>query len=340
MTDKVQSSATDDNQRQRRSRPAFREAGVIGVLVLMMAGLAAATFDGERGISTFLQGDNLLGVALAFSFIAIMAIGETIVIMSAGIDLSVGSNLALSGIVCALIAKSGFLAGAEPWQVPLAVLGGLFTGVVMGLVNGLLVVRGRLTPFIATLGTLSIARGAAYALCKGWPVDGLPDAFSDGIGHATLLRVPLAVWAMVLVTLAGVYFLTQTRWGRHVYAIGGNEEAARFAGIDVGRTKLLVYALCGLSCGIAAVLMTAWLGVAQSTTGMGYELDVIAAAVIGGASLMGGHGSALGALLGAAIMGVLRNGLVLLNVRDYWQQLAVGLVIIIAVALDPSRKDR
>lgn len=313
---------------------------MVVVLVLMMAGIAAATFSSEDRSSTFLHADNLVGVALAFSFVAIMAIGETIVIMSAGIDLSVGSNLALSGIVCALLAKTPLLAGAGAMQVPIAALGGILTGVAIGVLNGLLVVRVRLTPFIATLGTLSIARGIAYALCGGWPVDGLPNGFSEGIGRATLLRIPLAVWAMALVTLAGVYFLTQTRWGRHVYAVGGNEEAARFAGVHVGKTKLLVYSLCGLSCGIAAVLMTAWLGVAQSTTGMGYELDVIASAVIGGASLMGGHGSALGALLGAAIMGVLRNGLVLLDVRDYWQQVAVGLVIIVAVALDPTRRDR
>lgn len=327
-------------QPNRRRRVAFREASVTVVLVLMMAGLALATYDRESHGSTFLTPSNLLDVALAFSFVAIMAVGETLVIISAGIDLSVGSNLALSGIVLALLLKAPWLAATGGLHIPLAIVGGLLTAVLVGLVNGLLVVRVRLTPFIATLGTLSVARGLAYALCRGWPVDGLPDGYYKGVGHAPLVHVPVAVWVMALVTAGGVYFLTQTRWGRHVYALGGNEEAARFAGIDVNRTKLLIYALCGLTCGVSATLMTAWLGVAQSTTGLGYELDVIAAAVIGGASLAGGFGSALGALLGAAIMGVLRNGLVLLNVPDYWQMVAVGTVIVVAVALDPSRKDR
>jgi len=313
---------------------------VLGVLLLMMVGLTMTTYSRDTGGSTFLHPGNLIDVALAFSFVAIMAVGQTIVIISAGIDLSVGSTLALSGVVTALLLNSASLSQAGPAHIPLAMLGGLAAGAAVGLLNGLLIVGVRLTPFIATLGTLSIARGLAYALSRGFPIGDLPNGFYERIGQQPLLRIPVSVWVMALITAAGVYYLTQTRWGRHVYAVGGNEQAARFAGINVGGAKIAVYSLCGLCAGTAGILMTARLGVAQSTAGLGWELDVIAAAVIGGASLMGGYGSALGALMGAAIMGTLRNGLVLLNVPDYWQMVAVGAVIVIAVALDPTRKQR
>jgi ribose transport system permease protein len=313
-----------------RKRYLFREAGIVGVLALMMVVLAVLTRSDDG--STFLAPGNLVDVALAFSFVAIMAVGEMLVIISGGIDLSVGSNLAVSGIVTAMLLKSG-------QAIVVACFAGLAIGAAFGVVNALLIIRANLPPFIATLGTMSIGRGLAYALCHGWPISGLPESFNRQAGGQLIPHIPTPVLVMVLVVLGGSYLLNLTRWGRYFYAVGGNEEAARFAGVQIGAAKLWVYALCGLCCGAASILMTAWLGVAQSTAGQGYELDVIAAAVIGGASLSGGYGTALGALLGASIMGVLRNGLVLLNVPDYYQMVAIGLVILIAVMLDTSRKD-
>jgi len=309
---------------------AFREAGVLAVLLLMGLGLAIAT-RGPEG-STFLAANNLLDVARQFSFVAIMAVGELIVILTAGIDLSVAAALALTGVVMA----KAMVVGAS---VPAAIVLGLVVASLVGVANGLLVIKVNLPPFIATLGTMSICRGLAYAVSKGHPISGLPEVFHKSIGHGFIMGLPVPVVVMVAVTAAGWYVLARTRWGRYFYAVGGNEEAARFAGVPVGTTKLLAYTIAGLTAGFSAVLMTAWLGTAQSTAMTAGELDVIAAAVIGGASLMGGSGTALGGLLGAAIMGVLRNGLVLLNCPAYYRDVSVGLVIIIAVAMDRLRKE-
>jgi ribose transport system permease protein len=296
----------------------------------MGAALAVAT-RGPEG-STFLARSNLVDVARQFSFVAIMAIGELIVILTGGIDLSVAANLALTGVIMAKLMVWG--AGASE-----AIMIGLLAASLLGAANGLLVVKVKLPPFIATLGTMSIGRGLAYAFSRGHPISGLPQVFHKSIGHGFLVGLPVPVVVMLAATVAGWYLLSSTRWGRYFYAVGGNEEAARFAGVPVGTTKLLAYIIAGLTAGISAALMTAWLGTAQSTAMTAGELDVIAATVIGGASLMGGHGTALGALLGAAIMGVLRNGLVLLDCPAYYRDVSVGLVIIFAVALDRFRKE-
>ena len=308
---------------------AVREAGVIGVLVLMSAGLAIAT-RGPNG-SIFLQSGNLLDVARQFSFVAIMAVGELAVILTAGIDLSVAACLSLSGVVMAkaMVAGSG---------VALGMAAGLACALAVGAFNGLLVVRIKLPPFIATLGSLSICRGLSYAVSHGHPISDLPDFFSKTIGHGTFARLPVPVMVMAAATVVAWFLFSRTRWGRYFYAVGGNEQASRFAGVPVDKTKFLAYLFCSFTAGVSAVLMTAWLGTAQSAAMVGGELDVIAAAVIGGASLMGGHGTALGALMGAAIMGVLRNGLVLLNCPAYYREVSIGLVIILAVAMDRFRR--
>ena len=322
--------SSSTNRTRRVKIWAFREAGVLGVLVAMGLALTVATRTPQG--STFLSAGNLLDVARQFSFVAIMAVGELLTILTAGIDLSVAAALALAGVVMAkaMVAGAGTAGG-----IALALL----TAAAVGAVNGALVVRVKLPPFIATLGTMSICRGLAYAVSRGHPISGMPDFFTEKIGHGTLLGLPVAVAVMIVVTGAGWILLAWTRWGRYLYAVGGNEEAARFAGVPVGATKMLAYTLCGLTAGISAVLMTAWLGTAQSTAMIGGELDVIAATVIGGASLMGGAGSALGAVLGAAIMGVLRNGLVLLNCPAYYRDVSIGLVVVLAVAMDRLRKD-
>jgi ribose transport system permease protein len=307
-----------------------QEAGILLVLILMSAFLAWRTEGG------FLDPNkNLFNVMRAFSWIAISAFGQTLVIITAGIDLSVGSTMALAGLVTALALTS--------WGLPVAlgILIGVLTGVIVGLVNGLLVSRAKLPPFIATLGTLSIARGMCYGFTNGQPVRGLPEGFTV-LGQYDVpllgLGVPLPVIFMFIFAIIVAIFLNRTVWGYRIYALGGNEQAAALSGINTGRTKLLVYTLCGLLTAIGGLLMTARLGVAAPTAALGYELDVIAAAVIGGTSLSGGEGTILGVLIGAAIMQVLRNGLVLLGFPAYWQPAAIGLVIIIAITLDQLRK--
>jgi len=272
-------------------------------------------------------------VVRQFSFYAIMATGMLLVIVTGGIDLSVGSVFAFSGIIsCMAITK---------WGVPVfpSVLLGMFAGAAFGYVNGTLITRLKLPPFIATLGTMSIARGLSYGITGGYPIGSLPDSFKF-IGLGSVVVIPTPIVLMVILALLFSFFLRKTVTGRWVYAIGGNEEAARISGVRVDKTKRLVYALCGVMAAVAGIATAARLGVGQSTAGLGYEMDAIAAVIIGGASVNGGVGTVMGPVLGAAIMGVLRNGLVLLNVSAYWQQAVLGLVIVVAVSIDKLRSDR
>lgn len=312
---------------------ARQEIGLIVVLLLMSGFLALRT-------DTFLTTRNIFNVLLFFSWIAISAFGQTMVILTGGIDLSVGSTMALAGFVAAWLLTH---LGALPLGVlvPLALIGGLVSGVLVGLVNGLLITRFRLPPFIATLGTLSIARGVTFGATGGWPVRNLPKSFNQ-IGQFNVpvgpWEVPLPVLIMLVVAVVTAVFLSETVAGRHIYAVGGNEEATRVSGASPTRIKMLVYVSCGLLTGLAGLIMTARLGVAAPDAARGYELDIIAAVVIGGTSLFGGEGTILGTLIGAAIMQVLRNGLVLMGFPAYWQPAAIGAVIILAVMLDQWRK--
>jgi ribose transport system permease protein len=309
-----------------------QEIGIFLVLLLMGAVLAWQTEGKFLDINR-----NLFNVLRAFSWIAISAFGEILVIITAGIDLSVGSTMALAGMLAALAMTS--------WGLPVVpgVIVGLLTGVVIGLLNGLLISKAKLPPFIATLGLMSIARGICYGVAKGQPVRGLPKEFNF-LGQYDLqvfgFGVPLPVIVMFVLAIIMSLFLTRTVWGYRIYALGGNEQAAGLSGINTGRIKILVYTLCGLLTALGGLLMTARLGVAAPTAALGYELDVIAAVVIGGTSLAGGEGTILGVLIGAAIMQVLRNGLVLLGFDPYWQPAAIGLVIILAITLDQLRKRR
>jgi ribose transport system permease protein len=278
---------------------------------------------------TFPNSDNLLSVARQFSYIAIAAMGELMVIITNGIDLSVGSIMGFGAVL------TGFLMHAWGVLVPTAIILGLIGGGMIGLLNALFITKLHLPPFIATLGTLSIARGLAYAITKGYTVP-TPDAFA-AIGQGYLGLIPLPVIYMVVVGLIFGIFLGRTVTGRRIYALGGNEEAAEVSGININRIKCLVYVLAGVMAAAGGIVCAARLGVAQSTLGLGYELDVIAAVYIGGASSNGGSGTVLGAILGAAIMGVIRNGLVLLDVSPYWVQFAIGSIIVIAVAIDQFR---
>ncbi len=278
----------------------------------------------------FLTVSNLLNILEQVSINAIVAVGMTVVIITAGIDLSVGSILAFAGVVMATVLQREIPA-------PLAVLTGLGVGVGCGLVNGLLITFGRLPPFIATLGMMSMARGCALLFTSGRPISGFSDGFR-ALASSQFFFIPMPTVIMLAVYLLCHFLLTRTRFGLYAYAIGGNEEATHLSGINVRFHKTLVYGLSGLTSAIAAVILTARLNSAQPIAGMMYELDAIAATVIGGASLMGGRGSLIGTLIGALLMGVLRNGLNLLEVSSFLQQVIIGAVIIIAVLIDMALK--
>lgn len=278
----------------------------------------------------FLTLSNLLNVAQQTSINAVIAVGLTFVIISGGIDLSVGSILAFSGVCLGSAMQAGF-------PIPLALLVSLGIGLFCGLVNGILITRGKLPPFISTLGMMSVARGSALLFTKGRPVSGFPESFRF-LATGEVLRIPMPVILMIVVYLIAHFLLTRTKLGRYTYAIGGNEEAALLSGINVKLYKTMVYGLCGMLSGLAAVILTARLNSAQPIAGIMYELDAIAASVIGGTSLMGGEGTIVGTLIGAFIMGVLRNGLNLLGVSSYIQQIVIGSVIIVAVLVDMALK--
>jgi len=280
----------------------------------------------------FLTLSNLLNIVEQSSVISIIAVGMTFVIITAGIDLSVGSILAFSGVIMASLLQMDL-----PLLVALSM--GLVVGSLCGFLNGVLVSKGLLPPFIATLGMMSIARGAALLVTQGRPISGFSYSFRQ-LASGEILQIPIPVIIMLVVYISAHFLLTKTRFGRQVYAIGGSEEVSILSGVNVKKVKALVYALSGGLSGLAAIILTARLNSAQPIAGIMYELDAIAATVIGGTSLMGGEGTILGTLVGALIMGVLRNGLNLLNVSSFIQQIVIGSVIILAVLVDMTLKRR
>lgn len=308
------------------------ELGIWGALLTEVLLLAILTSSfGEEGFSSkFLTYSNIIQVLRSISFIAMMVMGQTVVLVAGGIDLGVGSVLGLTGVVTAILVSHGWAAGV-------AIFAGLVTGIATGVTNGFVITRFRVSPFIATLGMLSVARGLAFGITGGETIRNLSEGFLF-VGQGSLLGVPVPVLVMLILASFASFFLTSTKWGRYAYAIGGNETAAIYSGVNAARMKVLYYGLSGVAAAFAGIFYTARFGVGQSTAGLGYELDVIAAAVIGGVSLSGGRGTIVGALLGSIFMGTLRNGLVLLDVSAYWQQVAIGAVIILAVAIDIRRK--
>jgi ribose transport system permease protein len=278
----------------------------------------------------FLTVSNLLNVAQQTSINAVVAVGMTFVILSGGIDLSVGSIVALSGVVLGTVLQSG-----QPLAV--AIAAALAIGIACGWVNGVLVSWGGLPPFIVTLGMMSIARGAALVFTEGRPVSGFDSSFRL-LATGSVGFVPAPVVATLVIYAVAHVILTRTTFGRYVYAIGGNEEATRLSGVAVKLHKAVIYGVSGLMSAVAAIILTARLNSAQPIAGMMYELDAIAATVIGGTSLMGGEGTLTGTLVGALIMGVLRNGLNLLGVSSFLQQIVIGAVIVGAVLVDTMLK--
>ena len=295
-------------------------------LIIVSIGIGIAVYF-KAGENLFFTSDNILTLLRQAFFNAIMAAGVSVVIITAGIDLSIGSVWALSAVVMAFVCVNKGLA----WT--LSVLVGLAVGLACGLVNGCGVTLLRIPPFVATLGMMSIARGLAEVITGGFQISGLPDAF-QWWGQGDIFSVPVPVLVAVGIIVFTWALLRFTRLGRYIYAVGGNEAAAHLSGVPVNRVKLFAYAYCGILAALAGLLATARMGSVRPSDALGYELDAIAASVIGGISLMGGQGSVLGTAVGAALIGVLRNGMVLLDVSAFWQKVVIGTVIIIAVALD------
>ncbi|KQZ62193.1 hypothetical protein ASD54_22460 [Rhizobium sp. Root149] len=300
-----------------------RKASVLSGCIALFIVFSALT-------SSFYQPANLLDILLQSSINAVIAVGMTLVIMTKGIDLSVGSIVGLSSMVAADMANSGVMAGIGA---------GLAVGVACGFVNGVLIAKLKLPDFIVTLGTLSIFRGAALIYTNGQPIYGLPEEFRDlfagqflGAPTPVLFAVGIAALAYVMVAYTGL--------GERIIASGGNEEAARLSGINVERVKIIVYTLSGLLSSIAGFILIARIGAAEPIGGQGFELQAIGSAVIGGASLFGGVGNPFGSLIGAITLGALQNGLTLMNVPSFWQYVASGCVVILAVLADQMTRPR
>lgn len=278
----------------------------------------------------FFTSRNIINIALQTSIAAIVAIGQTFVITGGGIDLSVGSVTALTGVIVALLLKAGL-------AMPLAIIISLFFALFLGMINGLVITQGKIAPFIATLGMNSILRGVVYVVTDGGPISNLPIDFGLIGGGYFQDFLPYAVIIMIVVSVIMGLILHKSRFGRYVFAVGSNEKTAYLSGLNVQKIKILMYSVCGLMAGVAGVVLTSRMVTAAPTAAVMYETDAIAATVIGGASLSGGAGSIPGTIIGSFIMGVLRNGLNLVGLNYFWQQIAIGVVIIVAVYIDSLR---
>jgi ribose transport system permease protein len=320
---------------------------LIGLALVLAALTLGAVFSGgfegfgNKCLSfwrSFFSMENALNVLRQIStYLCPLSIGMTLVIISGGIDLSVGSVLAITGAVAASVLKDGIALPmfdvALQFTVFGAILAGLFVGLILGWFNGFVITRFSLPPFVATLGMLSIARGLTQLWTKGFPITNLGAQFGF-MGTGSLLGIPMPVWISAMLVAAFVVVTRKTRFGRYLYAVGGNERAAQLSGLDLRRIKVSVYAIGGALAGVGGLMLTARLDSATPNAGIGYELDSIAAVVIGGTSLNGGRGSVLGTVLGCLIIGVLNTGLSQLNVSPFWQQVIKGFVILAAVAID------
>jgi inositol transport system permease protein len=306
------------------ARRSLQRFGIVIALVLIGAMLTAAT-------PNFLTVANLINVARQISLNGILAVGVTFVLLTGGVDLSLGSVAALAGVVAASFAHPG------DYPVVVPILMGILAGTACGATNGLLVTRGSVAPFIVTLGMMTVARGLALVVSGGMPVSNMSPELTRLAGD--ILALPIPVLILAAVSLVAWAFLANTRLGRYVYAVGGNENAARAAGINVNRVKMFAYTLCGGLAGLAGVVLAARTTTGQPNAAVAYELDAIAAVVIGGTSLSGGVGGIGGTLLGALLMGIINNGLDLLNVSSYYQQIVKGVIIVGAVWLDRRQKE-
>jgi ribose transport system permease protein len=296
-----------------------RDAGGLIVLLVLFGALTLASDE-------FLTGNNLANLCRQVAIFGIIAVGQLLVILTAGIDLSVGSVLGLAGSITAELLVHGT-------SIPIAILAGLAVGVAAGTINGLLVAAAKLPPFIATLGMLGIARGVVLVVTDASTVQPLPSSFGE-IANGSFIGLPNLLWMFVVVAAAVAFVLRRTVFGRYIYAVGSNPESARLAGVPVRRVLISVYAISGLLAGVGGVLLTSRLNAGVPTAGNGYELNAIAACVIGGASLFGAKGGAFGAAAGALIVATLNNGGNLLAINAFYLQIIIGGLILAAVAFD------
>lgn len=322
MNINVQSTSPTVVTFKDRSKQIFNQLGMLIILALLIVVMSVIA-------PNFTDSSNILNVLKQSSITAILAAGMTVVILTGGIDLSVGSTLALSGVISVLLSNAGAPVG-------LAMIAGAGVGYVAGAINGYLTAVPKLPAFIVTLGSMTYLRGLAYVITGGYPVVLVSEKFKF-IGAGEIFGIPTPIYIMAFVYLIMFVVLKYTMFGRHVYAIGGNEEAAHLTGIKVNRTLINVYSISGLLAGISGVVMAGRLFSGQPMVGIAFELDAIAAVVLGGTSFVGGRGRIQGTIIGVLIVAVLTNGMTLLNVDYYWQQVVKGIVIVIAVLLDRLR---
>ena len=309
--------------REQRGGPAL-QWGLVVVLVFICAALSLAK-------PVFLTVPNLINLVRQISINGILAVGVTYVLLTGGVDLSLGSLVALTGVVAASF--------AHPQQYPLIVpvLMGVLAGAGCGAINGIVITRGRVAPFIVTLGMMTVARGLALMISGGKPVSNLSREFTR-MGSGDAVGIPIPILVLFVIAVASYLLLKNLRVGRYIYAVGGNEKAARASGINVDGVKIFAYTVCAALAGLAGVVLASRITTGQPNAGVGYELDAIAAVVIGGTSLSGGVGGVSGTILGALLMGVINNGLDLLNVSSYYQQIVKGVIIVGAVWMDRNHE--
>lgn len=322
MTEKTANQMT----KRLNGKDLFNKYGILMVFLILFVLLTVIT-------NTFFTSRNLINVLKQVSINGIISVGMMCVLLTGGIDLSVGSIVALSGIVATTFAHPG------EYPVIVPVILGILAGAACGVVNGTLVAFLNLPAFIATLGMLSVASGVALVLSKGRPISNLSAQFRY-IGGGTILGLPILIYILAAVFLVGYLILSWTKFGRYLYAIGGNEEAAKASGLSVARIKLFVYMISGICAGLAGTVLASRINAGQPNSGEGYELDAIAAVVIGGTSLNGGIGKVSGTILGVLIVGVINNGMDLLNISSYYQKIVKGSIIVLAVLLDRITKNK
>jgi inositol transport system permease protein len=325
VNEQEHSKASSRNDIKEKVFHIFSRFGMLFILIALIIFMSILS-------PTFFTSDNLLNIVRQMSVVGIVAIGVTMIIITTGIDLSSGSVIALVSVVVASFAHPD----SYPLFVPIAI--GLGLGLLTGVINGTIISKGKIAPFIVTLGMMTAARGAALLFSDGRPIGNLSDSFKL-IGQGDVLGIPVPIIIFGFVGLVSYILLNKTKFGKYVYAIGGNEQAAIIAGVNIEKYKILIYGYAGLLSSIAGIILTSRIASGQPTAGMMYELDAIAAAVIGGTSLAGGIGTIGGTIIGALIIGVMNNGLDLLNVSSYWQQILKGAIITVAVLID-SRKNR
>ncbi|MFC5411088.1 ABC transporter permease [Larkinella bovis] len=311
------------------SRTRLRGLGQYGLLIAFFAICVVLSLLTPR----FLTVSNLMIIVTQVSINALLAFGVTFVIITGGIDLSIGSTVAVTGVVAAMFAHP------DTYPVIVPVLAGLAAGLLLGAFNGLVITKSNVPPFIVTLGTMTIGRGLALILSKGRPISNLSDSFNF-IGGGQVLGIPTPIIILLVFFVICSVLLRKTVLGRYMYAVGGNEQAAKASGIQLNKVKMVVYTLCGGLAALAGILLTSRITTGQPNAGAGFELDAIAAAIIGGTSTSGGTGTMTGTLIGALLIGVISNGLDLMNVTSYYQQVVMGIIIIGAVVLDSMNQQK